>query len=230
MKKNQFCREVNSPWTRRLLHSVPIALSLFVAISSAAEAMAANVTEVSASQQVTEFTGTVVDVNGDPLIGVNVVEKGTENGAITDFEGNFSLSLSSPNAVLVFSYIGYVSQEVSAKNQNGAKIVLKEDTETLDEVVVIGYGAVRKADVAGAVAVLDNKSFKDQPITQVSDALQGRVSGVQVENSGVPGGSVKIRVRGSGSINKSNDPLYVVDGIVRESGLDGINPEDIQSM
>lgn len=102
MKKNQFCREVNSPWTRRLLHSVPIALSLFVAISSAAEAMAANVTEVSASQQVTEFTGTVVDVNGDPLIGVNVVEKGTENGAITDFEGNFSLSLSSPNAVLVF--------------------------------------------------------------------------------------------------------------------------------
>lgn len=230
MKKNQFCREVNSPWTRRLLHSVPIALSLFVAISSAAEVMAANVTEVSASQQVTEFTGTVVDVNGDPLIGVNVVEKGTENGAITDFEGNFSLSLSSPNAVLVFSYIGYVSQEVSAKNQNGAKIVLKEDTETLDEVVVIGYGAVRKADVAGAVAVLDNKSFKDQPITQVSDALQGRVSGVQVENSGVPGGSVKIRVRGSGSINKSNDPLYVVDGIVRESGLDGINPEDIQSM
>lgn len=140
------------------------------------------------------------------MIGVNVVEKGTENGAITDFEGNFSLSLSSPNAVLVFSYIGYVSQEVSAKNQNGAKIVLKEDTETLDEVVVIGYGAVRKADVAGAVAVLDNKSFKDQPITQVSDALQGRVSGVQVENSGVPGGSVKIRVRGSGSINKSNDP------------------------
>ena len=230
MKKNQFCREVNSPWTRRLLHSVPIALSLFVAISSAAEAMAANVTEVSASQQVTEFTGTVVDVNGDPLIGVNVVEKDTENGAITDFEGNFSLSLSSPNAVLVFSYIGYVSQEVSAKNQNGAKIVLKEDTETLDEVVVIGYGAVRKADVAGAVAVLDYKSFKDQPITQVSDALQGRVSGVQVENSGVPGGSVKIRVRGSGSINKSNDPLYVVDGIVRESGLDGINPEDIQSM
>lgn len=91
-KKNQFCREVNSPWTRRLLHSVPIALSLFVAISSAAEAMAANVTEVSVSQQVIEFTGTVVDVNGNPLIGVNVVEKGTENAAITDFEGNFSLS------------------------------------------------------------------------------------------------------------------------------------------
>ena len=169
------------------------------------------------------------DAKGEPLIGVSILEVGTTNGTITDIDGNFTLSVNE-GATLEISYIGYVSQEVSAKNQNGAKIVLKEDTETLDEVVVIGYGAVRKADVAGAVAVLDNKSFKDQPITQVSDALQGRVSGVQVENSGVPGGSVKIRVRGSGSINKSNDPLYVVDGIVRESGLDGINPEDIQSM
>ena len=83
--------------------------------------------------------------------------------------------------------------------------------------------------MAGSVAVLDNKNFKDQPITQVADALQGRVSGVHVENSGVPGGSVKIRIRGANSISKSNDPLYVVDGIVRESGLDGINPEDIRS-
>lgn len=192
--------------------------------------MAANVVESAVSQQVAQFRGSVVDVNGEPLIGVNVLEKGTTNGTITDFDGKFTLNLSSPDAVLVFSYIGYVTQEISAKNQNELKVVLKEDAEKLDEVVVIGYGAVRKADVAGAVAVLDNKSFKDQPITQVSDALQGRVSGVQVENSGVPGGSVKIRVRGSGSINKSNDPLYVVDGIVRESGLDGINPEDIQSM
>lgn len=108
--------------------------------------------------------------------------------------------------------------------------MLKEDSQSLDEVVVVGYGTVRKADLAGSVAVLDNKAFKDQPITQVSDALQGRVSGVQVQNSGVPGGTVKIRVRGSGSINRSNDPLYVIDGIVRESGLTGLNPEDIQSM
>lgn len=230
MRKLHDCREIDSPWTKRLLQSVPIALSLFVAIGSTAETMAANAHELSVSQQTSVFKGSVVDVNGEPLIGVNVLEKGTTNGTITDFDGKFTLNLSSPNAILVFSYIGYVSQEIPAKNQNGLKLVLKEDTETLDEVVVIGYGAVRKADVAGSVAVLDNKSFKDQPITQVSDALQGRVSGVQVESSGVPGGSVKIRVRGSGSINKSNDPLYVVDGIVRESGLDGINPEDIQSM
>lgn len=108
--------------------------------------------------------------------------------------------------------------------------MLKEDNQSLDEVVVVGYGTVRKADLAGSVAVLDNKAFKDQPITQISDALQGRVSGVQVQSSGVPGGTVKIRVRGSGSINRSNDPLYVIDGIVRESGLTGLNPEDIQSM
>lgn len=136
----------------------------------------------------------------------------------------------SPGAVLVFSYIGYESKEVPASQGKEIKVVLQEDTKKLDEVVVIGYGAVKKADLAGSVAVLDNKNFKDQPVTRVADALQGRVAGVQVENSGVPGGSVKIRVRGSGSVNKSNDPLYVVDGIVRESGLDGINPEDIKSM
>ena len=96
--------------------------------------------------------------------------------------------------------------------------------------MVIGYGAVKKADLAGSVSVMDNKAFRDQPITQASDALQGRMSGVNVVSDGIPGGSVKIRVRGTNSINKSNDPLYVVDGIVRESGLEGINPEDIQSM
>ena len=103
-------------------------------------------------------------------------------------------------------------------------------SQLLSDVVVIGYGTVKKADLAGSVAVMDNKAFKDQPITQASDALNGRMAGVNVVSDGIPGGSVKIRVRGSNSITKSNDPLYVVDGMVRESGLDGINPEDIQSM
>lgn len=114
--------------------------------------------------------------------------------------------------------------------QRNITVTLHEDSEALDEVVVIGYGAVRKADLAGSVAVMDNKQFKDQPVTRIEDALQGRVSGISVTSSGVPGGDLKIRVRGASSINKSNDPLYVVDGIVRESGLEGINPEDIQSM
>lgn len=175
------------------------------------------------------ITGTIVDASGQPVIGANVLEKGTTNGTITDMDGKFTLTVS-PGAVLKVSYIGYLTCELPVGNRTNLTIELTEDTQALDEVVVVGYGAVRKADLAGSVAIMDSKSFKDQPITQVSDAIQGRVSGVQVENSSVPGGSVKIRIRGAGSINRSNDPLYVVDGIVRESGLTGINPDDIQSM
>lgn len=173
--------------------------------------------------------GVVKDAKGESIIGASVLVKGTTNGSITGLDGDFSLRNVKKGDIIVVSYVGYQSQEITWTG-GPLNIVLKEDTEVLDEVVVIGYGAVRKADMAGSVAVLDNKKFKDQPITRVADALQGRVSGVHVENSGVPGGSVKIRVRGANSISKSNDPLYVVDGIVRESGLDGINPEDIRSM
>ncbi len=185
--------------------------------------------EILSQQQTITVKGVIVDENGEPIVGANVLEDGTTNGTITDLDGNFTLDVS-PNAKLKISYIGYLAKEVVVNNQQNLRIVLQEDSQALDEVVVVGYGVVRKADLAGSVSVLDNKSFKDQPIKQVSDALQGRVSGVQVQSSGVPGGSVKIRVRGSGSINRSNDPLYVIDGIVRESGLTGLNPEDIQSM
>ncbi len=181
------------------------------------------------NQNTRTITGVVRDDMG-PVTGANIIVKGTTNGTITDFDGKFTLDNVPANAVLQISYIGYLPQEIEVGNQSALNIVLKEDSQALDEVVVVGYGTVRKADLAGSVSVLDNKSFKDQPITQVSDALQGRVSGVQVQNSGVPGGTVKIRVRGSSSINRSNDPLYVIDGIVRESGLTGLNPEDIQSM
>ena len=175
------------------------------------------------------ISGTIRD-NMGPVTGANILVKGTTNGTITDLDGKFTLENVPANAILQVSYIGYLPQEIEINNQTLFNIVLEEDNQALDEVVVVGYGTVRKADLAGSVSVLDSKSFKDQPIKQVSDALQGRVSGVQVQNSGVPGGTVKIRVRGSGSINRSNDPLYVIDGIVRESGLTGLNPEDIQSM
>lgn len=177
-----------------------------------------------------KISGVVKDKNGDPIIGASVLEKGTTNGTITDIDGNFVLSVS-PNATLNISYIGYSSQEVTVNSNNmSVNIKLVEDTKMIDEVVVVGYGVVRKADLAGSVAVMDNKAFKDQPITQVTDALQGRVSGVQVENSGIPGGGIKIRVRGANSVNLSNEPLYVIDGIVREGGLNGLNPEDIKSI
>lgn len=183
----------------------------------------------SIQQQTITVSGVVMGNDGEPLKGVNVVEKGTTNGTITDLDGKYTLNVG-PNAVLQFSYIGYVSSDIAVNGQRTVNVTMKEDSQNLDEVVVVGYGTVRKADLAGSVSVLDNKAFKDQPIKQVSDALQGRVSGVQVQSSGVPGGTVKIRVRGSGSINRSNDPLYVIDGIVRESGLTGLNPDDIQSM
>lgn len=187
-------------------------------------------TSVNQQQKGIAISGKVVDNKGEAIIGANVIVKGTTNGAMTDIDGQFMLKDVPPAGTLQISYIGFLMQEVNIAGNKQFNIVLQEDTQTLDEVVVIGYGAIRKADLAGSVSVLDSKSFKDQPIRQVSDALQGRVSGVQVQNSGIPGGSVKIRVRGAGSINRTNDPLYVVDGIVRESGLDGINPEDIQSM
>ena len=180
-------------------------------------------------QQNAMCKGVVADAVGEPIIGASIVVKGTTNGTVSDYDGYFVLDGVKMGDILRISYVGYQTQDVKW-NGSPLDIVLKEDAQALDEVVVIGYGAVRKADMAGAVSVMDNKAFKAQPITQVSDALQGRVAGVNVVSDGIPGGSVKIRIRGTNSINKSNEPLYVVDGMVRESGLEGINPEDIQSM
>lgn len=228
MKKNVIPAGLFYPGLKRLLQTMPLMAGMLLGGTTLAVANELNPV-VQEQQQSISVTGTVVDQNGEPLMGVNVIEKGTTNGTMTDMDGRFTLSVPG-NATLQISYIGYTTEEVVVNNQTKLNITLKEDSQNLDELVVVGYGAVRKADLAGSVAVLDSKSFKDQPIVQVSDALQGRVSGVQVQNSGVPGGTVKIRVRGSGSINRSNDPLYVIDGIVRESGLTGLNPEDIRSM
>lgn len=230
MRKNAlpvgYCHKY--PWFKQILHAVPLMAGIGLTNAAFAADEVPGVIAM-AQQQAVEISGTVVDPHGEPLMGVNVVEVGTTNGTMTDMDGRFTLSVPS-NATLQFSYIGYASQSIAVNGQRTINITLEEDSQNLDELVVVGYGTVRKADLAGSVSVLSSKSFKDQPIIQVSDALQGRVPGVQVQNSGVPGGTVKIRVRGSGSINRSNDPLYVVDGIVRQSGLTGLNPEDIQSM
>ena len=228
MKKNVIPAGLFYPGLKRLLQTMPLMAGMLLGGTTLAVANELNPV-VQEQQQSISVTGTVVDQNGEPLMGVNVIEKGTTNGTMTDMDGRFTLSVPG-NATLQISYIGYTTEEVVVNNQTKLNITLKEDSQNLDELVVVGYGVVRKADLAGSVAVLDSKNFKDQPIVQVSDALQGRVSGMQVQNSGVPGGTVKIRVRGSGSINRSNDPLYVIDGIVRESGLTGLNPEDIRSM
>lgn len=184
---------------------------------------------VAAFSQATTIKGTVYDASDDfPLIGASVVVAGTKIAAATDVDGHFSIR-AEIGQTLEVSYVGMETAKVKITSDN-LEVRLQPANNMLNEVIAVGYGTVRKADVAGSVSVLDSKSFQAQPITTVGEALQGRVSGVNVISNGVPGSSPKIRIRGSNSINKSNEPLYVVDGLVRESGLEGLNPEDIASM
>lgn len=176
MKKNVIPAGLFYPGLKRLLQTMPLMAGMLLGGTTLAVANDLNPV-VQEQQQSISVTGTVVDQNGEPLMGVNVIEKGTTNGTMTDMDGRFTLSVPG-NATLQISYIGYTTEEVVVNNQTKLNITLKEDSQNLDELVVVGYGAVRKADLAGSVAVLDSKSFKDQPIVQVSDALQGRVSGV----------------------------------------------------
>ena len=172
-------------------------------------------------------TGKVVDKVGEPVIGATVMEKGTHNGVITDANGNYSIYVSPGNS-LIISYIGFADRE-----QEGGKdrtVTLDDNTEDLNEVVVIGYGSVEKADLAGSISVMNSKKFQDQPITQLTDALQGRVSGVTINTTGQPGEVPSILIRGTNSINLSNQPLWVVDGVIRSDGAYGLNPSDIQSI
>ena len=155
--------------------------------------------------------GTVKDVQGEPIIGANIVERGTTNGTITDINGRFTIQLNNAQSVLVVSYIGHTTQELVPHAD--MEIVLQEDTHSLDEVVVVGYGTVRKSDVTGSVSSVSAKSFLDQPASSISSVLSGRAAGVTVRQSnGAPGGDILIRIRGSNSLQGSNAPLIVVDG------------------
>ena len=176
--------------------------------------------------------GIVTDLNGETIIGATVIEKGRpENGVVTDIDGKFLLKVP-PKSVLVISYIGYNTQETRVNRRiHTYNIVLKEDNQMLDEVVVVGYGTVKKSDLTGSVSTVGKRSFESQPVKSVSQILQGRTPGVEVTtSSGMPSAGARVRVRGTTSINKSSDPLYVIDGIISTSGLDGLNPQDIQSM
>ena len=159
-------------------------------------------------------TGTVTDPNGEPLIGVSVQVKGAKQGAITDFDGNFKLANVPEGSTLVFSYIGYVTEEARVGAGNAPlKITLREDAQSLEEVVVIGYGSVKKKDITGSVATVDAEALVAVPVASAVEALQGKLAGVQITTTeGSPDAEMKIRVRGGGSITQSNDPLYIVDG------------------
>ena len=174
-----------------------------------------------------KVTGKVIDDLGEPMIGVSVQVKGTTSGAITDIDGNYSVNVE-PGATLVFSYVGYIPQEHVVKGGT-LNVTLKEDTETLEEVVVIGYGVQKKSSVTGAISQVKAADMENRTITTAAQALQGKTAGVQlITSSGGPGETPTIRVRGYSS-NVASDPLYVVDG-VRLSDISGIDPNDIESM
>ena len=176
----------------------------------------------------TTITGTVIDEFGDGLIGVNVVEKGTTNGTVTDFDGNYSLSVSN-GSILVFSYIGYVPQEVATDGQQNINITLKEDSKQLEEAIVVGYQVARKADLTGAVSVIKLKETSDIPTSNPMEALQGRVPGVNITTDGSPEGAATVQIRGIGTLGNT-DPLYVIDGMSTKRGLNELNSRDIESI
>lgn len=183
---------------------------------------------VSISQQAKKVTGTVTDAKGEPLLGVNVVVKGTTNGTITDLDGKYSLEVE-PNSILVVSYIGYVSQQIPASG-SVVNVTLKEDTQNLDEVIVVGYGTQQKKDITGSVAVVDTKELLASSGSSAAQQLQGKAAGVYVGQSGSPGSATMVRIRGINSVN-DNGPLYVIDGVsTRNQNMSSLNPNDIESM
>lgn len=181
-------------------------------------------------QQAKVIKGSVYDSEG-PLMGASVLEKGTANGAVTDVDGNFTLKLSNPNATLVVSYVGYVTQEFSANGKNSVHVVLQDEGRNLNEVVVIGYGTQRKEAVTGSVASMKGELLREVPGADVTQALQGRIAGVQMmQTSSKPGASMQIRIRGVRSLSASNDPLIVLDGVPFAGSINDIDPSSIKSM
>ena len=178
-------------------------------------------------QQAKQITGKVLDNNGDPIIGANVVEKGTTNGSITDVEEAFNISIA-PGAILSISYIGYKPTEIKVGSQNSYNITLEEDSETLDEVVVIGYGTARKIDLTGSTSSLGGDKLRMKSTPQLSSQLQGQMAGVQItRSSGDPSAGATIRVRGVTTMS-TNDPLVIVDGV--PGTLTDIAPEDVKDI
>ena len=175
----------------------------------------------------TEITGSVVDETGEGVIGATVKEKGTSNGTVTDFDGNFKMKVAA-GTTLVITYIGYDPVEVAAAN--GMKVELKENASELAEVVVTGYQTQRKADLTGSVAVVKTDELKTSSDTDPMRALQGKVPGMTITSTGSPVGAGTVRIRGGGSFNSSQDPLFIIDGVPTTTNLNTLNMNDIESM
>ena len=183
------------------------------------------------AQDVKTVSGTVSDSGtGTPIPGANVIVKGTTNGTVTDFDGNYTIEASS-NDILVFSYVGFRSQEIEVGERTTINLAMIEDVSTLDEVVVVGYGSQRKEDLTGAVSLVDPEEMTKQATNDVTQMMQGRVAGVSITSDGQPGAAPSVRIRGVATfgIGASAEPLYVVDGVPID-GIRDINPNDIESV
>ena len=177
------------------------------------------------------ITGTVYSSDGERLPGANVIQKGTSNGTLTDAEGNYRLQLIEGADILVFSFIGYVSEEIAVNEQSVIDVRLLSDVMSLSEVVVVGYGTQLKREVTGAVQTVDAQELQDLPVAQVTQKLQGRLAGVQInQTTGKPGQGMSVRIRGQLSVSGGSDPLYVVDGFPITGDIGSINPDEIQEI
>lgn len=194
----------------------PLLLSLFVSSGLHAQTM--------------QVKGDVIGVNGQPIAGVVVMTKGSSNGTATDPNGHYSINVPNAKSVLTFSFLGYTTQEIVVGTRKEINITLTEDQISLEELVVIGYGTMRKRDVTGAISSINASTIEERAPVNVFDALQGQAAGVQIiSGSGSPGSSTDIRIRGTSTFGDGYKPLYIVDGVQYES-IDDINPSDIQSI
>ena len=201
--------------------------------------------------QTKTISGTVNDENNLPLVGVNITVQNSNIGALTDFDGNYSISIpSDKERILIFSYLGYSTQEVDASSSDTVSIMMIPDLEQLEEVVVIGYGSVLKKDLTGSLSQVEVEEEVANQSNSIDQLLQGRAAGVQVvQNSATPGAGISVKIRGTNSLRGNNEPLYVVDGVIissagedvlpagvgnlgqeSQNGLNGINPRDIESI
>jgi TonB-linked SusC/RagA family outer membrane protein len=177
------------------------------------------------------LTGKIMSSGGQPIVGASVLEKGTSNGTTTNDKGEFRLAVHDSSAVLVISSVNYVTSEVKVGNQSALTITLSESAGNLNDVVVVGYGTKRRGDVTGAISTVSSEKIKAVPVTNVTQALQGRVAGVDANMSSFrPGSGATIRIRGNRSLGATNEPLYVVDGIPQSYSIDDLNPLDIESI
>lgn len=175
------------------------------------------------------ISGLITDAGGEAMIGANVMEAETSNGTITDIDGTYTLSVSSDQVNLIISYLGMKDMDINVSSRSIIDIIMEDNTNMMDEIVVVGYGTQKRSNISGAVSVVTAEEIKSTPVLRVEQALQGRTAGVQIsQNSGSPGSALTVRIRGTGTITNS-DPLYVVDGIIVE-GLDFLNTNDIESM